>query len=111
FYKADPRRHFRDPRLPRDAGAGPQHRAAAGTALSPQLPRGDARLELPVLPARDHHAGPVEERGMESRPLPGRGPRALRRLPYAEKLLWRGKAWPGVWRRARAGHVRAAAGW
>ena len=55
---------------------------------------GDARLELAVLQARHSDAGPAEERGVESRPLSGRGRRALRRLPYAEEHVWRGQTRP-----------------
>ena len=77
FHKTDPRGHSGDPRLSRDAGAGPQHAAAAGTALAAELSRRDARLELAVLQARHHAAGPAKERGMESRPLSGRGRRRI----------------------------------
>ena len=111
FHKADPRRHSGDPRLSGDADAGPQHAAAAGTALALQLSRRDARLELAVLQARHSDARPAKERGMESRPLSGRGRRPLRRLPYAEERLWRRQTRPGFWRRTRRGHVRAAARW
>ena len=61
----------------------------ARAALAVQLSRRDARLELAVLQARHPDAGPAEERGMESRPLSGRGRRPLRRLPYAEEHVWR----------------------
>ena len=56
-------------------------------------------------------AGPAEERGVESRPLSGRGRRALRRLPYAEEHLRRRQARPRPLAAVVvAGHVRAAAG-
>ena len=42
-----------------------------------QLSRRHARLELAVLQARHSDAGPAEERGMESRPLSGRGRRRI----------------------------------
>ena len=38
FHQTDPRRHSGDPRLSRDANAGPQHGAAAGAALAAELP-------------------------------------------------------------------------
>ena len=66
--------------------------ARARATLSVQLSLRDARLELAVLQARHPDAGPAEERGVESRPLSGRGRRALRRLPYAEEHLWRGQS-------------------
>ncbi len=68
--------------------------ARARAALAVQLSRRDARLELAVLQARHSDAGPAEERGVESRPLSGRGRRALRRLPYAEEHVWRRQTRP-----------------
>ena len=44
---------------------------AAGIAVSLQLPRGDAGVELAVPQARHHHAGPGQGHGVESRPLSG----------------------------------------
>ena len=67
FHQTHPRRHSGDPRLSRDADAGPQRRAAAATALAAELSRRDAGLELAVLPARHFRARPAKERGMESR--------------------------------------------
>ena len=62
------------------------------TALAAELSRGDAGLELPVLPARHLRARSAEKRGMESRRLSGHRCRALRRMPYAEKHLRRRQA-------------------
>ena len=84
--------------------------AAAGAALAAELSRRDARLELAVLQARHPGARPAKERGMESRPLSGRGRRPLRRLPHAEEHLRRRQARPGLWRRpaCRAGSRRGS---
>ena len=109
FHEADPPGHFRHPRLSGDADAGPQYAARAGAALAAELSRRHARLELAVLQARHSDAGPAKERGMESRPLSGRGRRPLRRLPHAEEHVWRRQTRPGLRRRPRRGHVRAAA--
>src|SRR6202011_3414923 len=84
-------------------------RTTAGAALAAELPDPDARLELAVLQIRNIGAEPVEERGVESRTISGRGCRALRRLPYAAEHLWRRQALRGFWRRHGAGQVRAEA--
>src|SRR5258707_13602134 len=67
LHKNGPRRPAGDPRLSRDTDAGSQQPAAAATALAAELPHRHARLELPVLPARNIRAEPAENHGMESR--------------------------------------------
>ena len=80
-------------------------RAPVELRFSVQLSLRDARLELVVLQARYFDAGPAEERGWRSRPLSGRGRRALRRrLPCAEEHLWRRTRVAGLWRRAGRRH-------
>ena len=73
FHQAHPPGPAGDPRLSRDARPLQQHAPVAAIALAAELPRGDAAVGLPVLPARHLRAGPAEKRGMESRRLSGRG--------------------------------------
>ena len=109
FHETDPPGHSRHPGLSGDADAGPKCAPRARAALAAELSRRDARLELAVLQAGHSHARPAKERGMESRPLSGRGRQPLRRLPYAEEHVRRRQTRPGLRRQPRAGHVRAAA--
>ena len=85
-----------------------------------QYPRPDRRLEAPFLRARALPAGSGAKCGMESRRLPGRRRRPLRRVPYAAQFSRRRKEssafWPaakrrtGTRRRSTRPHLRRCRG-
>src|SRR5580698_1434561 len=111
FHQTDPRRYPRDPRLSRHTLAGRKYTARAGATLAAELSCADAVVEFCLLPAGYFRARPEQERGVESRRLSGRGSRALRRLPYAEKLSRRRQAKRAICRQRGRRLVCAAPRW